>query len=297
MAQYVGITGLNRSTHVRVPAYTELDTPIDDLASEVTQENEVAVDALAADDYFYAVTVIGGGGEGLPSNEETATVADASGTNEVQSVDITGSPDGGTFTLTYAGQTTATIAFDADAAAVDAALTALSNIGATDVAVTGTNPNFAVEFTSDLAGQPVAALTADGSALTGGTDPDVEVTTDTEGVYPETVELTWTAVAGADGYRVYKGTATGDYSEYFEVDSDTLTFVDDGTEGTAGDVPAESSAVNDAAPVNVLPGEVVVVDVDDVNVRKALGHHRSIGAYAVVAVNDDVGGTALPANT
>ncbi len=297
MAQYIGITGLNRSAKVRVPAYTEVDTPADDLAATVVQSNAVAVNALAADEYFYAVTVLAGGGEGLPSNEDSATVSDANGVNEVQSVDITGTPAGGSFTLSYGGQTTAAIAHDANAAAVDLALTNLSTIGATDVAVTGTNPNFAVEFTSNLAGQPIATLTASGAGLTGGTAPAVAVTTDTQGVYPDTVNLAWTAVPGADGYRVYKGTATGDYSEYFELDGDTTEFTDDGTAGTAGDVPAESSAVSSGAPASVGVGDVVIVDVDDVEVRKALSHHTSVGQYAVVAVNNEVGGTALPANS
>ncbi len=50
------------------------------------------------------------------------------GTSEVQTVTITGSPTGGTFTLTYSGSTTAAIAFDATAATVEAALNALTNL-------------------------------------------------------------------------------------------------------------------------------------------------------------------------
>jgi hypothetical protein len=45
-----------------------------------------------------------------------------SGVNEQQRVTITGAPDGGNFTLTVLGHTTGAIAFDADAAAVQAAL-------------------------------------------------------------------------------------------------------------------------------------------------------------------------------
>ena len=52
--------------------------------------------------------------------------------NETQSIVIANTPTGGTFTLTYDGQTTAGIAYDAAASAVDSALEALSNIGAGD---------------------------------------------------------------------------------------------------------------------------------------------------------------------
>ncbi len=54
------------------------------------------------------------------------------GTNEIQTVALTDGPTGGTFTLTYAGQTTTALARNASAATVAAALEALSTI-------TGTN--------------------------------------------------------------------------------------------------------------------------------------------------------------
>lgn len=106
----------------------------------------------------------------------------APGTNEVQSIDITGTPTGGTFTVTYDGQTTAAIAYNANAAALQTALENLNNIEVGDVAVTGTNPNFAVEFTGLLAAKNVSEMTADGALLTGGTTPDAVVSTDTPGL-------------------------------------------------------------------------------------------------------------------
>ena len=93
----------------------------------------------------------------------------ASGTNEVQRITIAGTPAQGTFTLTYAGQTTAGIAYNATAAVVDAALEALSNIGAGDVTCSGGPlPGTAVDvtFTGTLAATDVAAMTADANKLT-----------------------------------------------------------------------------------------------------------------------------------
>ena len=57
-------------------------------------------------------------------------------TDEQQTVRVTNAT-GGTFTLTFNGQTTAPLAFNATAAQVDAALEALSNIGANDVQTSG----------------------------------------------------------------------------------------------------------------------------------------------------------------
>src|SRR5262249_33917430 len=50
-------------------------------------------------------------------------------TDENQTVRVNGAPTGGTFTLTFSGQTTAPIAFNATAAQIASALAALSTIG------------------------------------------------------------------------------------------------------------------------------------------------------------------------
>lgn len=117
------------------------------------------------------------------ANQSEMTIVEATGTitvttvqngglqNEKQQVTLTGGPTGGTFTLTFQGQTTAGIARNADAATVDAALEALANIGAGQVAVTGgPGPSTAwvVEFTGTLASTDVQQMTGSGASLTGG---------------------------------------------------------------------------------------------------------------------------------
>lgn len=95
----------------------------------------------------------------------------ALGTNEVQILSLPSSPTGGTFTITYSGQTTGAIAYNANAATVEAALIALSNIGATDVACTGgalPGTPITITFQNDLGSQNVALMTANGASLTGG---------------------------------------------------------------------------------------------------------------------------------
>lgn len=104
-------------------------------------------------------------------------------TNEVQSIAITGAPTGGTYTLTYSGQTTAAIAWNATATVVQTALRALTNIGSAGVTCTGgPHPGSAITatFGGDLAGVDVAQMTATAS-LTGGTAPAIAVTTVTPG--------------------------------------------------------------------------------------------------------------------
>jgi type 1 glutamine amidotransferase len=95
-------------------------------------------------------------------------------TNEVQTV-TTGGVTGGTFTLTFDGQTTAPIPWTptaaANNAAVEAALEALSNLD--DVTVTGNNANVR---TIDFRRLDVPQLIADGSGLTG-TAPAITVAT------------------------------------------------------------------------------------------------------------------------
>lgn len=103
--------------------------------------------------------------------------------NEVQVLTITGAPTGGTFTVTFGGQTTAAIAYNATAAQVQAALEALAVFEPGDVIVTG-GPGPATPYTLTFggvyAGQNVAQVTATG-AFTGGTTPAITPTTTTAG--------------------------------------------------------------------------------------------------------------------
>jgi len=104
--------------------------------------------------------------------------------SEVQTVTITGTPTGGTFTLTFSGQTTGTIAYNATASTVQTALEALSNIAPGDVVCTGgplPGTAVVVTFGGQYAGTDVSQMTASGAGLTGGTTPTVTVTTTTAG--------------------------------------------------------------------------------------------------------------------
>lgn len=109
-------------------------------------------------------------------------ISTGAATAEVQTVTITGTPTGGTFTLTFDGETTGPIDFDATNTEVDTALEALSNIGVGEVTVTGgPGPGSAFTVTFSTALGNVPQMTASGAGLTGGTAPAVAVTTATPG--------------------------------------------------------------------------------------------------------------------
>ena len=111
-------------------------------------------------------------------------------TNEVQQVAVTGgTPASGGFRLTYSGQQSGTIQYNAAAAAVQSALEALSNIAPGDVICTGGNlpgTPVSVEFRGTLRQTDVAIMTASDTFSPGG---DITVTEATKGVAPTSLDL------------------------------------------------------------------------------------------------------------
>lgn len=121
--------------------------------------------------------------------------------DEIQTVALTGAPTGGTFTLTFGGQTTAGIAWNAAASAVQSALQALSSIGAGNALVTGgPGPSTAwvVEFAASLGFANQATMTFSGAGLTGGSSPNVTVTVTQNG-------QGWTVVSASNYSLQYIG--------------------------------------------------------------------------------------------
>lgn len=109
----------------------------------------------------------------------TAGPVGVAGTAGVQTVAITGVPTGGTFTLTWNGNTTTPLAYNATSAVVQTALQALPG-GSTITVTGGPLPGTAVVATFP-ATLPQIVMTGNASALTGGTSPAVTVTNTTPG--------------------------------------------------------------------------------------------------------------------
>lgn len=101
--------------------------------------------------------------------------------NETQTVTITGTPTGGSITLSINGSTTVAIAFDATAATVQAALETILGVGNVTVSG-GPGPGTAwvAIFAGEYGNSDVALMTA-ASSLTGGTTPAVAVTESQKG--------------------------------------------------------------------------------------------------------------------
>jgi hypothetical protein len=111
-----------------------------------------------------------------------ATLAGSEFTNEVQLVNLLYSPTGGTWALSFNGQTTTGLAITATAAQVQTALEALSNIAPGDVTVTGGNGAFRVQFGGAYASTDVPRLAPVYiNTLTGG-NLSIAVSTLVEGV-------------------------------------------------------------------------------------------------------------------
>ena len=105
-------------------------------------------------------------------------VVDGPGSNETQTVTIGGIPTGGTFTLSYRGETTAALAYNAAASAVQAALRGFAALKAENVSVAGSAGGpYTITFAKL---DNVNQVTAD-HALTGGTAPGVTVATTSQG--------------------------------------------------------------------------------------------------------------------
>ena len=91
------------------------------------------------------------------------------GTDQVVTVAVDANVTGGTFRLSFGGQTTRDIPYNIDGAAVRSYLTELPGIGRDGVSVTqsGLGMPWHVTFRGPLGGQALPNLTVDGSGLTG----------------------------------------------------------------------------------------------------------------------------------
>ena len=99
--------------------------------------------------------------------------------NEIQRLTVTGTPTGGTLKITWGGQETGTIVYNATATIVLTALEALSNIGIGDVSVSGgpwPSAPIDVKFIGANANTDVGAITLTTNSLTGGTSPSLTIT-------------------------------------------------------------------------------------------------------------------------
>jgi hypothetical protein len=145
--------------------------------------------ALAASVIAVALLSLGLASQALAATPAWQPVAYTGPTNlpplqsEIQTVFV--DAEAGTFTLKFGAATTAPITFNATAAEVEAALDALSTIGGAGGSVSvvggpggpGAKSPYAVTFGGALANTNVAEMTAESTALSGGTSHNATVAT------------------------------------------------------------------------------------------------------------------------
>lgn len=215
------------------------------------------------------------------------------GTNEVQTI-IAATAAYGTYTITYDGQTTSALAYDANAATVQAALIALSNLASGDVVVTGTSivTGLTLTFGGTLASADIAEITAtltglvlldvaEDTAGDAGTNEVQRVTVDATGgdftitfegqttsaiafdADAATVELALEALSNiAEGEATCAGTLAGGMAVTF---SGALG-VSDRTQMTTNAAGLTGGA-STATPTTTIAGAAPVDEVQSINVR------------------------------
>ena len=112
--------------------------------------------------------------------QDVVGLTGSGGTNEVQTETMTAT--GGSRTLTVTNpvtgvqETTAAIAYNANAATIQAALELLGNVGAGDIVVSGAGPYVYTMTAGDYDGQQVPMIVIGTGALTGGSSSMAETT-------------------------------------------------------------------------------------------------------------------------
>ena len=107
------------------------------------------------------------------------------GVSAVMTLTCSGTPTGGTFTLSYNGFTTSALAYNCAASDVQTALQALPSIGSGNVTCSGgafPGTAIVITFAGTMANIPVSLLTIASQALTGGSNPLITIALTTAGV-------------------------------------------------------------------------------------------------------------------
>lgn len=213
----------------------------------------IAVGTLPAGTYYYKVTALGPIGETLGSNEVSVTTVGAT-----SSVILTWAPAiGATGYKVYRGTT----AGGESVYYTQGAVTTFTDTGATGTAGTPPSSN-TTALSPPAANTPTTATTGGTLAAAayyyevtavnaiGETLPSAEKTITTTGSTSANT-ITWSAVTGATGYRIYRGTATGAENVYYTVGAVT-NFTDTGATSTAGTPPVTNTTAL-SAPIASAP--------------------------------------------
>ena len=170
--------------------------------------------------------------------------------NEVQGIAILNNPAGGTFRLSFGGYTTTALAYNASAATVQAALEALTSIGAGNIIVSGSDGGpWSCTFVGTLAAADQPSMSGNGLALILIGNQSMEISRAyaikyTVGGWDATTHV----YTPRDGNPVIDGVEVGDYASVYDYgliggaaylarvtarDDTTITLSADAQEGAA----------------------------------------------------------------
>jgi len=160
----------------------------------------------------------------------------------VQSVEVSGSPTGGTFTLQTGFGTTQPIPYDATAAQVQQSLSSLSSVGLNSVSVSGPKGGpWTVTFQGDLAGADIPAMANPdrGKNLTGGLNPSILIS----------------SIVAGGSVSVTSGGDTHWPTLYYDTGDQCLTLeFTNGTEASSYHLPLTSPAFTKGRPLQIVVG-------------------------------------------
>jgi hypothetical protein len=128
-----------------------------------------------------------------------------------QSITVTGTPSGGTYTLVYEGAATAAIAYNASATAVQTALRAIVAIGDSGVNVRGRPGAYTAAFQGTLA-TDAGPLSLGTNSLTGGTLPSVTLASAADALLQDCLDRATSTIRNA--MRSLLADPTFDYTAY-----------------------------------------------------------------------------------
>ncbi len=129
-----------------------------------------------------------------------------------QRITLTGSPAGGSFTLSYEGTATGALAYNATATTVQTALRAIAAIGSSGVKVTGRPGGPWLATFQGVLATDAGPLTLGTNSLTGGSSPSVSIESATEDLLQACLDRATTIVR--DALRGLLADPTFDYAAY-----------------------------------------------------------------------------------
>lgn len=198
---------------------------------------------------------------------------------EAQTVTVSGTPAGGTFTLTYGNVSTTALAFNVGASAMQTALRLLTGLGSVEVTATGTSPDLTYTILFTGLGTDATQLSSI-NALTGGSTPTVAHAT-TKLILSATA---W-AIKGREFYRA------SNVNEVAKVNTDSDPFQEENWTApnafTAGD---KTSAVV-RMQINAT-GVLLIFKTDGVYVLDQAGEDTNLFPF-LKNTNDATSGEAL----